>query len=444
MDDAMTIKQTPRRLAAEDGATLIHVALALLALMGLSVFVVDYGVMWLARRQAQNAADAGALAGAIARAFDSPEDDPDTGFPVDEDAVTDHAVVAAQLNEVIGAEGGVLVSWSCPAYAAGGRCVQVDVHRDGEDIDGDGADDSEPVQTFFAQIFGIDSQPVRATATAWVAAANATNCMRPFAVADKWIDNVNPALNPKKFERWQKVGPTAVQLDPNDVYVPPSSGSTGTGYTVEADLGEPVTLKRGNPNQTADNNVEPGWSLPVRLPDGEGGYVSGANDFNAAIKHCIGNPVRVGDYLPTEDGVMSGPTTQGVSTDADSLINQDPSATWNTSTNSVDGSCAPTCAPFSPRIVPIAVFDMDEYQWRKAENNWTTAWEPGVGPGAGAFSCPTGGSCIRVTNIIGFFVESLTSADVLGRVAMYPGEFVLGPPSLTSGASFLVSIQLIR
>jgi hypothetical protein len=87
---------------------------------------------------------------------------------------------------------------------------------------------------------------------------------------------------------------------------------------------------------------------------------------------------------------------------------------------------------------------MDEYQWRKAENNWTTPWEPGVGPGAGAFSCPAGGSCIRVTNILGFFVESLSSADVTGRVAMYPGEFVVGPPSLTPGASFLVSIQLIR
>ncbi len=241
------------------------------------------------------------------------------------------------------------------------------------------------------------------------------------------------------------VGPNAVELTPmTDVYVPPSSGSTGTGYTVEADLGAPVTLKRGNPNQTADTNVEPGWSLPVQLPDGDGGYYSGASDYKSAIKHCIGNPVSVGDYLPTETGVMSGPTTQGVSTDADSLINQDSAATWNSSTESVQGTCAPTCAPFSPRIVPIAVFDMDEFQWRSVQNDWTTAWEPGVGPGTGAFSCPIGGRCIRVTNIIGFFVEDLTSSDVLGRVVMYPGDFVVGPPGLTPGASFLTFIQLIR
>ena len=48
------------------GAALIHVAAALLALMAFSTFVMDYGVYWSARRQAQNAADAAALAGAVA------------------------------------------------------------------------------------------------------------------------------------------------------------------------------------------------------------------------------------------------------------------------------------------------------------------------------------------------------------------------------------------
>jgi Flp pilus assembly protein TadG len=48
----------------------------LFVFMGMSMFVVDYGVMWLARVQAQNAADAGALAGATARAFDELTDPP--------------------------------------------------------------------------------------------------------------------------------------------------------------------------------------------------------------------------------------------------------------------------------------------------------------------------------------------------------------------------------
>ena len=36
-----------------------------MALLAFTTFVIDYGVMWMARRQAQNVADAAALAGAI-------------------------------------------------------------------------------------------------------------------------------------------------------------------------------------------------------------------------------------------------------------------------------------------------------------------------------------------------------------------------------------------
>jgi hypothetical protein len=437
MTQSVNLRPLSERCKSERGVSLITVAIALLVLTGFLVFVIDYGVMWLGRRQAQNAADAGALAGAVARAYD------ETANPPANDGLAyASAVAAAQSNDVIGEDGGVRVTWDCPAFAAGGRCIRVDVHRDGSDVDGDGAADSTPLPTFFAKMFGIDDQFVRATATAWVATANATNCMRPFAVADKWTDNVVSA--PLKFERWNKVGNDAVELDPKDVYVPVNAGSTGTGYTVENDLGSEVFLKRGNPSQTADD-VQPGWSLPVRLPDGEGDYVSGAADFSSAIKYCIGNPVAIGDYLPLENGVMQGPTTQGVETDADSLVNQDPSAEWDDEAGAVSGTCAPECAPFSPRIVPIAVFDMDEYQWRKAKNDWTTEWVPGVGPGAaGAGVCPIGGNCIRVVNIIGFFVEEMSGTDVKGRVVMYPGEFVVGPPSVNSGAGFLVAIQLIR
>src|SRR5688572_11625735 len=216
------------RCRSEQGVSLIHVAIAIFVLTGFTVFVLDYGVMWLARRQAQNAADAGALAGAVARAYDETADPPSASG-----AAFQSAVVAAQTNEVFGEAPGVNVTWECPGFAAGGRCVRVDAHRDGVDADGDGTSDSNPLPTFFAQVFGIETQSVRATATAWVSSGNTTNCMRPFSVADKWIDNVNPTSTPIKFERWNKVGPSAVELSPKDVYTPPTGGSTGTSYTVE-------------------------------------------------------------------------------------------------------------------------------------------------------------------------------------------------------------------
>ena len=51
---------TTARRGDDRGAILVHVAFALLALMAFASFTVDFGVMWASRRQAQNAADAGA------------------------------------------------------------------------------------------------------------------------------------------------------------------------------------------------------------------------------------------------------------------------------------------------------------------------------------------------------------------------------------------------
>ena len=55
------------RSRSERGAIFIHVALLLVVLMGFIAFVADYGMLMVARNQAQNTADAAALAGARSR-----------------------------------------------------------------------------------------------------------------------------------------------------------------------------------------------------------------------------------------------------------------------------------------------------------------------------------------------------------------------------------------
>src|SRR5262245_24429787 len=76
----MTTKVRARSNASgERGAMLIHVAISLLTLCAFTVFAVDWGVFWVSRRQAQNSADASALAGAIALAYDDPDDHSDNG-----------------------------------------------------------------------------------------------------------------------------------------------------------------------------------------------------------------------------------------------------------------------------------------------------------------------------------------------------------------------------
>jgi Flp pilus assembly protein TadG len=64
-------RHRPSLARGERGAVLIQVAVAAVVLCSVCAFVVDYGVFLVARAQAQNAADAGALSGATALAFDS-------------------------------------------------------------------------------------------------------------------------------------------------------------------------------------------------------------------------------------------------------------------------------------------------------------------------------------------------------------------------------------
>ena len=80
--------------------------------MAFNVFVLDYGVMWVSRRQAQNAADAAALAGAVARGYDDFDDPRST---VAEESATQ--VAAANL---IWNEAGVpVVSFTLPCWRDG-------------------------------------------------------------------------------------------------------------------------------------------------------------------------------------------------------------------------------------------------------------------------------------------------------------------------------------
>ena len=168
----MHTRNLGENVSSERGAILIHVGIALFALMGFTVFVLDYGVFWLGRREIQNAADAGALAGAISRLFN------ETGTPMAGGPTETSATLVAQSNHVVGATPGVAVSYGCPAFApeaTWGRCVRVDAFRDG-------TNSSTPLPTYFGNLWGLTSQNVKATATAQVRAANYSDCLKPWMI----------------------------------------------------------------------------------------------------------------------------------------------------------------------------------------------------------------------------------------------------------------------
>jgi hypothetical protein len=238
-----------------------------------------------------------------------------------------------------------------------------------------------------------------------------------------------------------KQGNTYV-LDPAvttpDVYTPPTSSSPGTGFAPfdadghpTADYGLPLVLKIG----TAQDGLSSGWFLALDLLNEDGTSGSGADDYRNNIKNCNGTTYAIGETLTvsSEQGNMVGPTRQGVEGGGPggmSITEKDPGATWNNTTKTIEGSCAPgVCADGqwyakSPRIVPVPLFNIDAFF-------------------AGS---PNGKTTVTITNIMGFFIEGMCGTgnrDVCGRLVAIPG-LTKGSSSVDDTAAFLLKVLLVR
>ena len=411
------------RQHSERGAILLHVVIGIVVLIGFLTFVVDYGVMWVGRRQAQNAADAGALAAAVAMALDP------TGW-TDRTPTGPARAAGRQIaltNWVFGQSPSVVMATDviftdqpadmCPADATGNTpCIRVDVYRDQAR--------GNPLPMIFGRAFGMFTQSVRATATARVAVADSSDCMKPWAIPDKWFDRhyVTPPIeSPPAWtpdDRFETVtgGGQPTPLPDADIYTPPSSSGPGTGFTVAADLGLRVVLKQGGPSTA----IQPGVFQPVRIPRYDGNS-TGGDDYRDNIASCAGIAVGIGDVLESENGNMIGPTKQGVN----DLIAQDPNAQWDPTTKSVINSCAQAstpCAASSPRVVAIPVYDTGIYDSTRRQG------------------LPT----FTIVNILGFFIDRMQGNDVVGYLTEAPGLVTGATQPIDPQAAFLWQIQLIR
>jgi hypothetical protein len=423
---------------SEHGAVIIQVAAALLGLMLFSAFVLDYGIMWAARAQAQNSADATALAGAISLSFDG----------TTTQNVKARAIKVGQANGVWGQAPDIVQSdiqiITCPptpGLPATDTCVKADVYRTAARLNA--------LPTFFAQLAGITSQDTRATATARAIAANATNCLKPWAVADKWLEvNVPPWTQSSQY-----------QPSLGDVYTPPTADSYGTGFTNKDASGNPVdygyqiVLKLNNPG--GGQALSSGWAMELDLDNAAangGGAAYGANIVGCTSdKVAIAPPGTTCTLVNTQagcvdvrTGAQAGDNHNSPGKPLGQLIGQDATATWSDGpsgdyhTGVVNSSQSP-----SARIVPVAVFDTAQYQ---------------AAVDAGTYNGTNG--IIRVVNILGFFVEG-TCADnfykepylncpnggsgqdaIVGRLMNYPG-IALASGGTVAGA-FGQQIILVR
>ena len=409
-----------RSFSSERGTVLIQAALGILVLIGFNAFVIDYGIMWVGRGQAQNAADAGALAGAISLAFDDFDDRSDEG-----PAKTAAREMGVQ-NGIWGQAPDVDVSTDvvfpidpaaeCAADPTTGLspCVRVDVYRN--------VARGNALPMLFGAAIGRAEQGVRATATARVSIANASDCLKPFAIPDKWQDNydVDAPIEPPpgewteedSFETTTGNGNNQAPLPNPDVYIAATENDPGTGFTLALDYGRELTIKVPRPNQA----IQPGWYYPVVLP-APGQPPSGGALYEYNIANCNGAVIEIGDALTVEPGGMVGPTNHGM----EDLIALDPDAYWDASTESVRGSCAssnPPCAGRSPRIVAIPLFDLNSLE-------------------------ASGRTTVTVANILGFFISAQNGNEVTGYIVSAPGLRV-GAAGIAPEAAFLSFISLVR
>lgn len=134
-----------------------------------------------------------------------------------------------------------------------GTTASFQIGADAKSISGTGQID---LDLFFARVLGFNTQRVNADAFARVGAVSAVRGIAPFGVAD-------------------------------------------SAYT----FGQLVEMKYAPPSSTY---LSPGWFGALAL----GG--SGASLYENNIRDGYWSTIKIGDLLPVETGVMSGPTRQGI------------------------------------------------------------------------------------------------------------------------------------
>jgi Flp pilus assembly protein TadG len=394
-----------RRLAGdESGFSLVFVGLGGLALVAASMLAIDVGLLMTARSQAQNSADAAALAGATALAFENWDDRTPSG-----PAVTS-AIATGKINQVMRGDVDIKtedVEFLNDPNGTPNR-VRATVWRD--------ASRGNPFSTLVAYYFKMPTAGVNAVAMAEASNANAMTCVKPFTIPDRWIE-----FNPEKadwtpasgFSRYDKKGNL---LSPADVYEPayldPNADPHGpanpaySGYNTQENRGMKLVLRAGQGNE-----INPSFYFSLAMTDDTGGQ-----DYRWNIANCNHSIYYWGTPLVQEPGDKQGPTIQGIQ----ELIDRDPGAVWNEQTGNVDNSAYGERQ--SPRVFPIPLFDPDYYNEGKELGRVAT---------------------LRVANWIGFFVEYIGSgSEIHGRIIPIGGIY---DKTMTGGIdAFPKAIRLVQ
>jgi len=369
-----------RKIKEERAATLIMVAVAMVAIFAFAVLAIDISLVQLAKNQLQNAADAAALAGAIEY----------TITDGDASAAVAEAIQIAGLNRAIQTTQQPVKITSADVTFPSPRHVRVQTHRTEAT--------SDPIKLYFMGVINTASDnlgSMTASATAEVLPIGGTNCLKPWMFPDRWDDadgdhvyDARETFTDLNGNDQYDAGEPFDDLNKNGVW---DAGEyydmQATGYRVPDHVGETIVLKFNNGSL---NNYAPkeGWYQIIRFgPVNRGGPdCPGGDCYRDWIPGCEPYVVMVGDTMEMELGAKVGPTDQGFQ----ELIDRDPSAYYDPTTGTIQGSAYPA----SPRLIKAAVYD----------------------PSEGIYSMGGANKYLTVKKIVVVFLEARTgSAEVLGR-----------------------------
>ena len=364
----------------ESGMSLVFVSISFMAVLSATTLAIDVGMFMNARSQAQNAADAGALAGAVALVFNDFNDRTPTGPAVQ------GAINTAVANRVAGGAVDVQpADVTFPNDPTGQPTrVAVQVFRT--------VARNNAVPTLMGSFFGVQRVDISATATAEASPANAMTCVKPFMIPDRWIEKNTPANS--TFDKYTNKG---VLLSDADLYIKlnpyPDPNTNYTGYSTARDVGTTLTLRAGTGDQ-----INPSFYFSWKMPGDIGG-----DFYRENIANCNQSLIVRGTKIIQEPGDKSGPTIQGIQ----ALVDKDPGAFWDTGCKCVKGSAF----AISPRVFPIPLYDPNLYADGKA-NGRVADFE--IANFLGFFALPPVGNSIpgRITQITGIVDKTAGAAPV--------------------------------
>lgn len=315
--------------SAERGATLVFVGVSLIALLSIMALVIDLGILYIARSEAQRAADAAALAGANAFITSTCTSTAGTGCVAggpQETLAATQALDVAGLNYVAGQPASI----NCPEYAdpsAGSTScpgitftyptpeepqISVTVIRSG-------------IPTIFARIFGVRDATVSAKAVAEAYNPSGGTAGADAKITPFLVPNCNPnAIGGPEANPYCAVTGANYFIDPNTGTVP--SGANYKGESLQLHFGT------AGPSDSATSSE---WYMISIWPSGNpsGSQMEAAIDQSTTVQCNTSYPAVVGKKTgPLDTGVETLINATGFSTSTDFNQGQDQITTQNAQT----------------------------------------------------------------------------------------------------------------